>query len=196
LGGVRSVYSLAKVSRGRRSPAANWDGLYGQQTAANYAFLLCRLKEHADALQIVVIAYCLMVNQTHFLLRQDGEGSVGTLMQRVFNSYTKAYNERYGRRGTLFEGRYRAIHVDQEPYLLHVCRYIHANPVKHGFVEQVKEWPYSNYHEWVGVRNGSLVDRPLVEGLFASGADYEAFVQDYVKGLSELPRGIEAYLID
>jgi putative transposase len=164
--------------------------------AANYTFLLRRLKAYADALQIAVIAYCLMLNHYHFLLRQDGESPVGLLMQRVFNSYTKAYNKRYGRQGTLFEGRYRAIHVDREPYLRHVCRYIHANPVKHGFVEQVELWPYSNYHEWVGAREGSLVDRPFVEGLFATGAAYAAFVGDYVEGLSKLPRGTWAYLID
>jgi REP element-mobilizing transposase RayT len=164
--------------------------------AANYTFLLRRLKEYADALQIAVIAYCLMLNHYHLLLRQDGEAPVGLLMQRVFNSYTKAYNKRYGRQGTLFGGRYRAIHVDREPYLRHVCRYIHANPVKHGFVEQVALWPYSNYPEWVGAREGSLVDRPFVEGLFATGAAYAAFVQDYVEGLSDLPRGTRAYLID
>jgi REP element-mobilizing transposase RayT len=163
---------------------------------ANYTFLLRRLQEHADALQIAVIAYCLMLNHYHLLLRQDGEAPVGLLMQRIFNSYTKAYNKRYGRQGTLFEGRYRAIHVDRESYLRHVCHYIHANPVKHGFVEQVEQWPYSNYHEWVGARKGSLVDRPFVKGLFATGTAYAAFVQDYVEGLSELPRGTRAYWID
>ena len=163
---------------------------------ANYAFLLRRLQAYARSLQVTVIAYCLLGNHYHLLLRQDGETPVGTLMQRVFNSYTKAYNQRYGRQGTLFEGRYRAIHVDRESYLRHVCRYIHANPVKHGFVEQVEAWPYSNYPEWVGARAGSLVDRPFVEGLFETGAAYRAFVEDYVSGLSKLPKGTEAYLID
>jgi REP element-mobilizing transposase RayT len=166
------------------------------QEAENYAFLLRRIKRYAHAQRIAVIAYCLMLNHYHLLLRQDGDTPISTLMQRVFNSYTKAYNKRYGRQGTLFEGPYRALHVDQQTYLRHVCRYIHANPVKHGFVEQVQEWPYSNYHEWIGTREGTLVDRAFVQGLFATEKAYERFVQAYVEGLSELPQGASSYLID
>ena len=162
----------------------------------NYLFVLLKIKHYCRELALTLIAYCLMPNHYHWLVRQDGEQPAGRLAQRVFNSYTKAYNKRYVRQGTLFEGRYRAIHVDREAYLRHVCRYIHANPVRHGFVERVELWPYSNYHEWVRAREGSLVDRPFVEGLFATGAAYAAFVRDYVEGLSELPRGTRAYLID
>jgi len=135
------------------------------QAAANYEFLLRRIKQYVQALRVTVIAYCLMRNHYHLLLRQDGDTPISTLMQRVFNSYTKAYNKRYGRQGTLFEGPYRALYVDRETYLRHVCRYIHANPVKHGYVDRVEEWPYSNYHEWVGARDGALVDRAFVKGL-------------------------------
>jgi hypothetical protein len=117
-------------------------------------------------------------------------------LQRVFNSYTKAFNKRYHRRGTLFEGPYRAVHVDWEGYLLHVCRYIHANPVKHGWVDDLVRWPYSNYHEWTGARNGTLVDRVFVQEQFGTGAAYARFVQEYLDGLARLPQGIEAYLID
>ncbi len=48
------------------------------------------------------------------------------------------------------------------------CRYIHANPVKHGQVADLMEWPYSNYLEWIGERNGTLVDRDFVREHFAS----------------------------
>jgi len=98
----------------------------------NYLFVLRLVKKYASAFDISVIAYCLMPNHYHFLLRQDGTEAAGLLPQRVFNSYTKAFNKRYDCSGTLFEGRYEAIHVDKEGYLLHLCRYIHANPVKDG----------------------------------------------------------------
>ena len=64
-----------------------------------------------------MIVYCLMPNHYHFLVRQNGENAAGLLPQRVFNSYTKAYNKRYKHSGTIFEGRYKAIPVEQEPYL-------------------------------------------------------------------------------
>jgi putative transposase len=78
----------------------------------------------------------------------------GRLPQLVFNSYGKAYNKRYDHSGTLFEGRYKAKHVDSDCYLRHLCRYIHANPVKDGLVEHLEEWPYSNYLEWNGLGCG------------------------------------------
>lgn len=57
---------------------------------------------------ITVIAYCLMPNHYHFLLRQDGETSIADCIQAIFNSYTKAFNKMYHRTGTLFEGRFQA----------------------------------------------------------------------------------------
>jgi len=162
----------------------------------NYLFLLRRLKKYSSKLHIAVIAYCLMPNHYHFLLRQDGEQPVRLLLQRIFNSYTKAFNRRYGRTGTLFEGRYKAIHVDKDGYLLHLCRYIHANPVKAGVVSCLEEWPYSNYLEWIGTRNGTLVDQAFTRGHFPAGEAYASFVLDYLAGLGKLPEGIDEYLLE
>lgn len=92
-----------------------------------------------------------MPNHFHFLIRQESNASAGQLSQRVFNSYSKAYNKRYQHSGTLFEGPYRVKPVVDSSHLLQLCRYIHANPVKHGFVETPEDWPYSNYLEWVGM---------------------------------------------
>jgi len=166
------------------------------QEADNYLLVLRLLKEYSARLGVTVVAYCLMPNHYHFLLRQDGEQPISLLIQRIFNAYTKAYNKRYGRSGTLFQGRYRAVHVDRENYLVQLCRYIHANPVKGGLVSHVQDWPYSNYREWIGDRMGTLVDRSLVQSLFQRAEDYEHFVEDYVSGESKLPPGVDEYLID
>ncbi len=102
------------------------------------------MKAYCRSLRLTLIAYCLLPNHYHYLIRQDGEHAAGLLPQRVFNSYSKAYNKRYGHSGTLFEGNYRVILVEQEAHLLHLSRYIHANPVIHGLVVDVANWPYSN----------------------------------------------------
>ena len=161
----------------------------------NYIFVLRRIKEHASSLNVTIIAYCLMPNHYHFLLRQNGNEPAGLLPQWVFNSYTKAFNKRYSRSGTLFEGRYQAIHVDKHEYLVHLCRYIHANPVKAGLVSQIEQWPYSNYHEWLGTRRGTLVDPAFVQEHFLQVQLYQEFVQSYLTGLESLPAGIEPYLL-
>ena len=68
------------------------------------------------------------------------------------------------------------LHVDDEAHLLNLCRYIHANPVKGGVVDKIEDWPYSNYLDWIGVRNGQLVDREFIGIYFESSEAYRAFV--------------------
>ena len=146
----------------------------------NYIFVLKRMKKYSRELRHCFVAYCLMPNHYHWLVRQDGDEPVGMLAQRVFNSYGKAYNKRYEHSGTLFEGPYRATLVDHHNYLLHLCRYIHANPVKDGIVTRLDEWPYSNFHEWVGRRGGTLVDQALVRENFPLPDAYARFVEDFL----------------
>jgi putative transposase len=163
--------------------------------ADNYVFVLRKVKAYSRSLSLTLIAYGLMPNHYHFLIRQDGEHSAGLLPQRVFNSYSKAYNKRFGHSGTLFEGHYKVSRVENDTHLLHLCRYIHANPVKHGLVAHVTEWPYSNYLEWVGERGGTLVDRDFVREHFPSAALYEEFVADYL-AVRRLPEELDDYLRD
>jgi len=150
---------------------------------------------YCSSLNLTPIAYCLLPNHYHFLIRQDGEHPAGLLPQRVFNSYSKAYNKRYGHSGTLFEGNYRATAVENEAYLLHLCRYIHANPVIHGLVDNPADWPYSNYLEWTGEREGTLVDRDFVRGYYPSTSDYREFVAQYIAE-RRLPDELAALLLE
>jgi len=129
---------------------------------------------------MTLIAYCLMDNHYHLLLRQNGDIEISKFMQAVFNVYTKAFNSKYKHSGTLFEGPYKAIHVDRSEYLLHLCRYIHWNPLEAGLVVKPEQWPYSNYAEFVGKRNGTLVDYEFVKLNFGSPETYEDFVMNYL----------------
>lgn len=154
----------------------------------NYLFVLKAIKHYCRELQLTLIAYCLMPNHYHFLIRQDGETSAGLLPQRVFNSYTKAYNKRYEHSGTLFEDNYKVRHVQDEPYLLNLCCYIHANPVKDGIVSDLREWPYSNYLEWVEEREGTLVDRAFIMLYFETPSAYREHVAAYLQERKALER--------
>ncbi len=160
----------------------------------NYRYILDLINKHLAELQLTLIAYCLMPNHYHWLVRQDGEYAAGLLAQRVFNSYTRAFNNAYHRSGTLFAGRYKAILVSSDEYLRHLCCYIHANPVKDGFVLAPELWPYSNYQEWIGLRNGKLVDRTFVAQYFSVPGGYQQYVHDYCAQRTQLPKGLQVYL--
>ena len=128
----------------------------------NYLYLLRLLKKVTIEDHLKVIAYCLLPNHYHWLLRQDGEAPAGQVPARVFRSYSQAFNRAYGRSGTLFEGPYKALPVETDAYFVTLCAYIHLNPVHHGLVVSPEDWPYSNYLEWIGKRAGTLIDRELV----------------------------------
>jgi putative transposase len=125
-------------------------------------------------------------NHYHFLIRQDSEQAGELLPQRIFNSYSKAYNKRYDHSGTLFESQYKVITVHTESYVLDVCRYIHANPVKHGIVNDLREWPYSNYLEWIEERSGTLVDRDFVRLYYPTPEEYRETMLVYLQQREQL----------
>ena len=160
----------------------------------NYLYLLDLLKRAVKRLNITVIAYCLMPNHYHWLVRQDGETPAGMLAKRVFGSYTQAFNHAYHRSGTLFEGPYQAILVESDDYLHHLCRYIHANPVRHGVALAPELWTYSNYLEWIGERAGTLVDHEFIAAHFPLPGQYQAYVRSYLTGEAHLPEGLRTYL--
>ena len=151
----------------------------------NYLYVIGKLKKYLRELEISVIVYCLLPNHYHFLLRQNGRYTANLIPQRIFNSYSKAYNKRYDHSGTLFEGNFEVKPVDDDGYLLYLCQYIHANPIKHGLVKSLDEWPYSNYHEWMQTREGTLVDHEFVNDFFPDRATYARDVLACAYGQNE-----------
>ena len=146
----------------------------------NYLFVIRKLKEYSLKFNFAIIAYCLMPNHYHILMRQEGDILARLLPQRIFNSYVKTYNHTFAHSGTLFEGAYKVDMINQESHLRHLCRYIHANPVKDGLVQHPADWQYSNYLEWMEQRPGTLVDREFIADYFGDAARYATFVQDYL----------------
>jgi putative transposase len=145
----------------------------------NYVYVLRLLKTVAGESDVTVIAYSLLPNHYHWLLRQDGQTPAGKVPARVFRSYSQAFNRAYERSGTLFEGPYKALAVGTDAYLVNLCSYIHLNAVHHGLADAPDEWPYSNYLEWIDRRPGTLVDKGLVRQYFAAPQTYEDFVETF-----------------
>lgn len=114
-------------------------------------------------------------------------------MMKLSVSYTKAINKRFQRVGVLFQGQFQAKPILTSSYLLNLCRYIHANPVKDGLVANISDWQYSNYLEWIGERDGKLVDRAFVQDNFDTPDQYHKFVLEYVR-TRQLPEDVQRYL--
>jgi REP element-mobilizing transposase RayT len=95
-------------------------------------------------------AYCLLRNHFHLLIWVKSEHEVpkapSQYFANFFNAYAKAINKAYGRSGSLFERPFQRIPVLDEVYFARLVTYIHLNPVRHGFVDEPAEWPFSSYH--------------------------------------------------
>ena len=144
----------------------------------NQLFFLRQLRtyvvDHAD-----ILAYCLMSNHYHLLVRLTTDG-FSSAMHRFGVSYVKAINRRHERVGTLFQGRFRAIHVDREEYLVHLSRYIHLNPVAAGLVDRPEQWEFSSYLEYICQRQGTLPKCDWLQTVFPTVDDYRRFVESVI----------------
>jgi putative transposase len=108
------------------------------------ALLLSILAQALRTCDAQAFAYCLMGNHYHFVLRTN-QSNLAELMRRINSVYSLTFNQRHGRSGHVFEGRYKAFHVDRDAYLLEVCRYVDLNPVRAGFVASPVRWAWSSY---------------------------------------------------
>lgn len=122
--------------------------------------LLDRLTTYADLLGVDLVAWCLMGNHVHLLVR-CGMGELSEMMRRMLTSYTRYFNGRYDRHGPLLDGRFRSKPVDSEAYLLTVLRYILRNPLDEG--HGIDHW--TSYDEYMG--HASTVCAAFVLSLFA-----------------------------
>ena len=98
-------------------------------------------------------AYCLMSNHYHLLI-ETPDANLSKGMRQLNGVYTQTHNRTHGRSGHVFQGRYKAILVQKESYLLELSRYIVLNPVRAGMVRSAKEWPWSSYRATVGQSKG------------------------------------------
>ncbi|MCL5439105.1 MAG: transposase [Patescibacteria group bacterium] len=138
--------------------------------------------------EIELLAYCLIPNHFHLLVKQKSPRSIKTFMQSLLTKYSTYFNKRYKRVGTLFQGTYKAILIEEENYLLHLSRYIHLNPAKY-----VKDSPlhiaHSSYGDYLSLRKTNWVDTNLILSFFKSAQrthlkdmlSYQSFAEDYLE---------------
>ena len=142
-----------------------------------------------DSKLVTIINFCLMPNHFHFTLRQEMGKGIRRFIQRLTNSFAHYFSVKYKNKGPVFEGNFKAVHVETDEQLIHLSRYIHLNPVTSYLVEEIQDYPYSSYKMHLDKKLSEFVDPSLVLSHFSSSKKYQKFVldqKDYQRTLGKI----------
>ena len=144
---------------------------------------------------IEIICYCLMPNHFHLLIKQLKDSGISNFIRLISNGYTRYFNIRRTRVGPLFQGAYKAVLIETDEQLVHTSRYIHLNPYVSLLVKDLKTYQWSSYPDFIGIRNGKLVNKNEILSFFKDPTEYEKFVLDHASYAMDLER-IKHQLLD
>ncbi|MFH1632240.1 MAG: transposase [bacterium] len=184
------LFNDSEYSASGGDPMRRMVKLAGQERLADYRIPL-----------VSIVGYCLLPNHFHLFLRQLADEGIPKFLHSLGMGYAKYYNLKKDRVGVLFQGRYRASHIDNEAYYYHVPRYIHLNALDLTDLNwregQMSNWEevenYLSAHQWSshGVYSGleeslPVVDKEAVKGLFGNSEAYHSYLSEWV-GREALP---------
>jgi putative transposase len=136
-------------------------------------------------------AYVLMTNHVHLLVTAPAEQSIPRVLQSLGRRYVRYVNQRHGRTGTLWEGRFKSTIVDSETYLLACYRYIEANPLRAGMVTDAADYRWSSYrHNALGEADALLTEHAVYAALGESSDARRAAYRALFRA------GLEAPILD
>jgi len=163
---------------------------------------LTKLIKYLEEEQVSLLAFCLMPNHFHLLVKQSSDKAISTFMRKLCTAHSMYFNKRYNRVGPLFQGRFKANLIESEAYLLQVSRYINLNPLelildklKDGSSEKTRPlisacllgYSWSSFHEYLGEGGFDICNLELLDYFSKSYQDlsYKNFVLDGVKDFIE-----------
>jgi len=123
--------------------------------------------------RLQLLTYCLMPNHFHLLLYQEEQGAMSAFMHSLMTSYSRYFNLKHGRTGSLFESRYKAARIEDQSYLEHISRYIHLNP------RRWRRYAYSSLQFYTKDAPPEWLYPTKITELFTSTQEYLTFLQEY-----------------
>lgn len=150
-------------------------------------------------LLIEILAFCLMPNHYHLLLRQKTEDGIVKFMRRLNMGYAKFFNEKYERSGALFQGRYKAVPITTEAHFIHLPYYIHANPFDlvtpewrtqklsnvNNAWKHLESYRWSSHRDYLGLKNfASVTQRDFLGEILGNPREYEKEFRKWLRDIS------------
>jgi len=188
----RFIHDLYEFNN--EDPAININYWFQRKQSKYMEVRLPYIREKRKLL-VEILAWCLMPNHYHLLLRQRIDNGLVLFMQKLGTGYTNYFNQKYQRVGPLFQGKFKAVLVENDNYLMHLSRYIHLNPVeliepnwKMGGIKNFKKadkflekYRYSSYLDYIGKKNfPSVTQRDFINNYFDNFREYKKFMEEYI----------------
>ncbi len=139
-----------------------------------------------------IICYCLNPNHFHFILEQIRDGGISEFIKRLSGGYSQTFNLRHKRSGTLFQGRFKAVHIASNEQLLHVSSYVNLNNKVHKKFDGTKKHfmdlipNRSSWNEYLGKGKYNICEKDIVLGQFKNVEDYKEEAEETVQGIKEM----------
>lgn len=155
-----------------------------------------------------ILAFCLMDNHYHLLLRQKTDNGISAFMKKLNAGYACAFNLKHDRSGHLMQGRYRAKHVDTDEYFRHLICYIHFNPVNkileknrkiniNRVWEKLGKYRWSSHLDYLGEDNfSSILNKQSMGDVFGSISEYKKFAKGWLKCYDKNVNIVDSVAID
>lgn len=128
------------------------------------------------------VCYCLNKNHYHFILTPLIDKGIEKFMHRLGIGYTKFFNEKYERDGVLFQGGYKAIHIDSNEYLLYLSAYVNLNNKVHKLGNPVSK---SSWEEYIGKKSENFCGKEIILSQFKNKKEYKEFAEESLKIIRE-----------
>jgi putative transposase len=125
-----------------------------------------------------LICYCLMPNHFHLLIQQKTDLPISKLILKVCTGYSMYFNKKYDRVGSLFQGIFKAVPIENNEQLLWTSLYIHENPQKSGLVKKIEDYKWSSFLDYTETNRDTLCKKDILLGQFNSPKSYLKYFKD------------------
>lgn len=149
---------------------------------------LAEVKPRPQPKLVEILAFALMPNHFHLLLRQPEDGAISKFMQKVLTGYTMYFNKKNERVGSLFQGTYKSVLIERDAQYMYIPHYIHKNPMD--VLERggkLEEYPWSSYRDYaLGTKEYPFVQKQLFLEFYGGSKGYKKDFEEFTTKLAEL----------
>lgn len=144
---------------------------------------------------VELIAYCLNSNHYHLLMKQIVDKGVSKFMHKLGMGYTKYFNDKNNRSGSLFQGAYKVVPAESTDQLIYLSCYINGNPEIHK-IAKAEKYIWSSYQDYLGERNGIMCNKNIILENFKNIQEYKDLVDLVIKESSSRKDEMKKYILE